>query len=65
MKVSLVVRNIVFFVRMYVLEGKHCFRHIAVSILREEAGRSEDPLIRCDHACPTYKKVHGVVTRKI
>lgn len=65
MKVIVVVRNIVFFVRPYVLEDKCCFAQIAVSMLREEAGRSEDPLIRCDCACPTYTKVHGVVARTI
>lgn len=54
MKVILVVRNIVFFVGPCVLEEKHCFGHIAVSILRAEAGRSEETLIRYDGVCLTY-----------
>jgi len=60
MKVILVVRNIVFFVRPYILEEKYCFGHTAVSILRAETGRSEDTLIRCNGACLTYTKVHAI-----
>ena len=80
MNVILLVRNIVFFLCPYVLEEKHCFGHIIVSILRAEAGRSEETLIQCDGVChnytkvhasrcggafPTYTKAHGAVARTI
>ena len=60
MKVILVVPNVVFFIRPYVLEEKHCFGHIAVSIMRAEAVRSDDTLIWCDGVCITYTKVHVI-----